>query len=130
MNAATRDADIEEICNYLQAIEFCLTEMQKDGGLPLSTRLLCEAHRCLMRGVRGHNKTPGEIRRSQNWIGGSHPQRARYVPPPQRRLPALLAELEEYAHRADNLPALVRVALLHAQFKTIHPFLDDNGRVG
>jgi len=130
VNAAAQDADIEEICNYLHAVEFCLTEMQKNSGLPISTRLLCEAHRYLMQGVRGHNKTPGEIRRSQNWIGGSHPQRARYVPPPQPRLPALLSELEEYVHRADNLPALVRVALLHAQFETIHPFLDGNGRVG
>lgn len=130
MNAATRDADIEEICNYLHAVNFCLTEMQKDGGLPISTRLLCEAHRYLMQGVRGQHKMPGEIRRRQNWIGGNHPQQARYVPPPQQQLPTLLSELETYMHSDDNLPALVRVALLHVQFETIHPFLDGNGRVG
>ena len=128
MNAAPQDADIEEICNYLHAVEYCLTEMQKDGGLPISTRLLCGAHRYLMQGVRG--QMPGEIRRSQNWIGGKHPQQARYVPSPQQQLPALLSELERYVHQVDDLPALVRVALLHVQFETIHPFLDGNGRVG
>ena len=130
VDAEARDADIEEICNYLHAVEFCLTEMQTDGGLPISTRLLCEAHRRLMQGVRGYNKMPGEIRRSQNWIGSSHPQQAKYVPPPQQQLSTLLSELEEYLHRDDNLPALVRVALLHVQFESIHPFVDGNGRLG
>ena len=125
-----QDADIEEICNYLRAVEFCLAEMQKDGGLPISTRLLCGAHWQLMQGLRGHNKTPGEIRRSQNWIGGSHPQNARYVPPPPQQLPELLSDLEKYVHGEDKLPPLVRVGLLHVQFETIHPFLDGNGRVG
>ena len=76
-NVTEQNADIEEICNYLRAVEFCLAEMQKDGGLPIATRLLCGAHGHLMQGLRGHNKTPGEIRRSQNWIGGSRPQNAR-----------------------------------------------------
>ena len=129
-SAAEKDADIEEICNYLHAVEFCLTEMQKDGGLPISTRLLCGAHHYLMQGGRACHKTPGEIRRSQNWIGGSRPQTARYVPPPSQHLPALLSELEKYVHREDELPPLVRVGLLHVQFETIHPFLDGNGRVG
>lgn len=129
-NAAEKDADIEEICNYLRAVEFCLTEVQKSNGLPISTRLLCGAHHHLMQGVRGCHKTPGKIRRSQNWIGGSRPQTARYVPPPPRQLPALLSELEKYVHREDELPLLVRVGLLHVQFETIHPFLDGNGRVG
>lgn len=130
VNAAEQNADIEEICNYLRAVEFCLAEMQKDDGLPISTRLLCGAHYYLMQGVHGRDKAPGEIRRSQNWIGGSRPQTARYVPPPPQQLPALMSELEKYLHNKDNLPPLVRIGLLHVQFETIHPFLDGNGRVG
>ncbi|MDE3270030.1 MAG: Fic family protein [Pseudomonadota bacterium] len=125
-----QDADIEEVCNYVRAVEFCLAEMQKDGGLPISTRLLCGAHRHLMQGVRGQSKMPGELRRSQNWVGGSSPQNARYVPPPPEHLPQLLSDLEKYVHGKDELPLLVRVGLLHVQFESIHPFVDGNGRVG
>lgn len=130
-SGATEQADdIEEIYSYLRAIDFALTEIQRDGGLPISTRLLCAVHQRLMQGVRGRNKTPGEIRRSQNWIGSSRVQTARYVPPPPQYLPELLSELEKYVHCEDDLPALVRVGLLHVQFEAIHPFLDGNGRVG
>ena len=129
-DATEQNADIEEVCNYLHAVEFCLAEMQKGDGLPISTRMLCGAHHYLMQGMRGCHKMPGEIRCSQNWIGGNRPQTARYVPPPPQQLPALLSDLEKYVHREDDLPPLVRVGLLHVQFETIHPFLDGNGRVG
>jgi Fic family protein len=99
-------------------------------GLPLSLRLLNWARKRLMRGVRGGSKQPGEIRRSQNWIGGSRPGNAAYVPPPPEKLPQLLSELEKYIHADDQLPRLVRAGLLHVQFETIHPYLDGNGRIG
>jgi Fic family protein len=83
-----------------------------------------------MRGVRGANRQPGEIRRSQNWIGGSRPGNAIYVPPPAGFLPQLLSDLTQYVHRDDPMPKLLRVGLLHAQFETIHPYLDGNGRIG
>ena len=129
-NHAQQSADIEEVFNYLRAVDFCLEEMQKDNGLPISKRLLCKAHYYLMQGVRGRNKSPGEIRRSQNWIGGSSPQNARHVPPPPQLLLELLDALENYVHDEDDLPPLVRVGLLHVQFETIHPFVDGNGRIG
>ena len=83
-----------------------------------------------MRGVRGANKQPGEIRRSQNWIGGTRPGNAVFVPPPPEKLTALLADLEKYLHTKDGLPPLVRIGLAHVQFETIHPYLDGNGRIG
>ena len=94
-------------------------------------RLLCDAHRLLLDGARGAGKQPGELRRSQNWIGGTRPGNAVFVPPPPERVPDLLADLERFIHDAEpQLPPLVRVALVHAQFETIHPFLDGNGRIG
>ncbi|WP_428421105.1 Fic family protein [Methylibium sp.] len=88
-------------------------------------RLLCDAHRLLLAGVRGAGKQPGELRRSQNWIGGARSGRAVVVPPPPDRVPALLSDLERFIHDArPGLPPLVRIALVHAQFETIHPFLD------
>jgi Fic family protein len=93
-------------------------------------RLLNETHKRLMRGVRGAEKLPGEVRRSQNWIGGSRPGNAVYVPPPPHALGALLGDLENYLHAGDDLPALVRAGLLHVQFETVHPYLDGNGRIG
>jgi Fic family protein len=103
-------------------------------GLPLSVRLLCDAHRLLMDGARGNGKQPGELRRSQNWIGGTRPGNAVFVPPPPERVPALLADLERFIHDSGNgsqpLPPLVKTALVHLQFETIHPFLDGNGRIG
>ena len=122
---------VEEVSNYLRAFRLVRDNLRSARGLPLSVRLLCDAHRLLLDGVRGAGKQPGELRRSQNWIGGSRPGKAVFVPPPPEQVPALLAQLERYIHDdADKLPPLVRVALVHAQFETIHPFLDGNGRIG
>jgi Fic family protein len=93
-------------------------------------RFLNEVHRRLMRGVRGAEKLPGEVRRSQNWIGGSRPGNAVYVPPPPHALGEVLGAFERYLHAEDSLPPLVRAGLLHVQFETIHPYLDGNGRIG
>ena len=123
-------ADLEEICNYLDAIGFARAERANSLGLPLSIRLLNGAHLRLMRGVRGMNKQPGEIRRSQNWIGGTRPGNAAFVPAPPLMLPGLLSDLEKYWHADDDLPNLIRAGLAHAQFETIHPYLDGNGRIG
>ncbi|MBS0210409.1 MAG: Fic family protein [Planctomycetes bacterium] len=125
-----RPDDVEEICNYVKAITWARKEIGRSGGLPLSTRLLCEVHRRLMQGVRGEDKHPGEIRTSQNWIGGSRPGNAAYVPPPPEEVPDALSALDRWWHSSDSLPPIVRAGLAHAQFETIHPFLDGNGRVG
>lgn len=122
--------DVEEICNYLDALQFARQQLSTDTGLPLSMRLLNEAHRHLMRGVRGSDKLPGEVRASQNWVGGTRPGNAAYVPPPPHLVADLLGALEKYIHAQDELPALVRAGLLHVQFETIHPYLDGNGRIG
>lgn len=127
---AAPNADVEEVCNYLDALGFAREQLADPGGLPLSMRLLNETHRRLMRGVRGAEKQPGEVRRSQNWIGGSRPGNAVYVPPPPNRLGELLGAFETYLHREGTLPPLVRAGLLHVQFETIHPYLDGNGRIG
>lgn len=124
------NADVEEICNYLDALAFTRAELARPTGLPLSMRLLNETHRRLMRGVRGAERLPGEVRRSQNWIGGSRPGNAAYVPPPAHALPEVLSDFERYIHAEDTLPPLVRAGLLHVQFETIHPYLDGNGRIG
>lgn len=124
-------ADVQEICNYLEALHFARTELAKKKGLPLSMRLLNQTHQKLMHGVRGAGKSPGEIRKSQNWIGGTRPGNAAFVPPPPHELSALLSAFEKYIHAdEDDLPALVRAGLLHVQFETIHPYLDGNGRIG
>jgi len=127
---AQRPADVEEVCNYLAALAFARNEMAKPKGLPLCTRLLCQAHKRLMRGTRGADRQPGTIRTSQNWIGGSRPGNARFVPPPHDVVPETLARLERWVHVNDPLPPLVRAGLAHVQFETIHPFLDGNGRIG
>ena len=126
----TPNADVEEICNYLEALSYARGQLAKADGLPISLRLLNEAHRRLMHGARGATKQPGEVRRSQNWIGGSRPGNAVYVPPPAHSLPDLLGALEKYVHADDGLSPLVRTGLAHVQFETIHPYLDGNGRVG
>ena len=129
-DAPPPNADVEEVCNYLDALAFAREQLADPSGLPLSMRLLNEAHRLLLRGVRGENKQPGEVRRSQNWIDGSRPGNAAYVPPPPNTLPEVLSAFERYIHAEDTLPAVVRAGLLHVQFETIHPYLDGNGRIG
>lgn len=123
-------ADLEEVFNYLAALEHARAQTRDPKGLPLSIRLLSDTHRVLMRGVRGAKAAPGELRRSQNWIGGTRPGNAVFVPPPHERLPELLAALERYMHVEDDVDPLVRIGLLHVQFETLHPYLDGNGRLG
>ncbi len=103
-NETAPDADVEEVCNYLEALNYARAEIAKADGLPVSIRLLDEAHQRLMHGVRGATKQPGEVRRSQNWIGGSRPGNAVYVPPPAQSLPDLLGALEKYMHVENDLP--------------------------
>ncbi len=125
-----RPADVEEVCNYVEAMNYARAQLASPKGLPLCSRLLAQAHARLMRGVRGAEKLPGKIRTSQNWIGGSRPGVARFVPPPPERVPDLLSDLDRWLHADDVLPPLVRAGLAHVQFETIHPFLDGNGRIG
>lgn len=121
---------LEEICNHLEALKYARGQLERKGGLPLSVRLLNGTHKRLMTGSRGHHKQPGRIRTSQNWIGGTRPSNARFVPPPPHRVANLLGDLESYLNSRNGLPPLVRAGLIHAQFETIHPYLDGNGRVG
>ena len=125
-----RTADVEEVCNYVEAVSFARRELAREDGLPVCTRLLCRAHERLMQGLRGADKEPGTVRTTQNWIGGSRPGNAAFVPPPPDAVCEALSELEHWIHRNDPLPNLVRVGLAHVQFETIHPFLDGNGRIG
>lgn len=127
---AERPDDVRDVCNYVAALTFARAEISSASGLPLSTRLLCGAHKRLMRGVRGADKMPGALRRSQNWIGGTRPGNARFVPPPPEVVPELMANLDRWMHSNDALPPLVKAGLAHVQFETIHPFLDGNGRIG
>lgn len=121
--------DVHEVINYVHAMNHGLARLR---DLPVSVRLIREIHERLMRGVRGSRLTPGELRRSQNWIGpaGSGLAHAVFVPPPPEAVPQALGDLEAFLHATDELPLLVRIGLAHAQFETIHPFLDGNGRVG
>ena len=129
--AISNTDDVEEVTNYLRAFQWVQAQLRSAAGLPLSVRLLNEAHRLLLDGARGAGKQPGELRRSQNWIGGTRPGNAVFVPPPPEQVPVLLADLERFIHaEPSDLPDLVRVALVHAQFETIHPYLDGNGRIG
>jgi len=124
------DADVEEVCGYVDALHFAWGELERADGLPLPTRLLSATHARLLRGARGAQKQPGEVRRAQNWIGGTRPGNAVFVPPPPHRLGELLGQLERAMHDESELPPLVRVGLLHVQFETLHPYLDGNGRLG
>lgn len=127
---AERPDDVREVCNYVDALNYARREIHRPKGLPLSARLLCAAHKRLMRGVRGEEKMPGEIRSSQNWVGGTRPGNARFVPPPPEDAKAALADLDKWIHSDDPLPPLIKAGLAHVQFETIHPFLDGNGRIG
>lgn len=123
--------DVEEVTNYLRAFHRVQEQLRAPKGLPISMRLLCDAHRLLLDGARGAGKQPGALRQSQNWIGGTRPGNAVFVPPPPERIAELLADMERFIHdTATDLPPMVKVALIHAQFETIHPFLDGNGRIG
>src|SRR5207245_4595643 len=121
--------DVEEVSDYVVAMQHGLRRIA--GGFPLSLRLIREIHAILLRGGRGANRTPGEFRRSQNWVGGSRPGNAAFVPPPPERLMECLDNFERFLHdEKHKLPVLVEAGLLHVQFETIHPFLDGNGRLG
>lgn len=129
--AVSNTDDVEEVTNYLRAFHLVQNNLRDPAGLPISVRLLCDAHRLLLNGARGSGKQPGELRRSQNWIGGTRPGNAVFVPPPPERVAELLGALEHFIHESEpTLPPLVKIALVHAQFETIHPFLDGNGRIG
>jgi Fic family protein len=120
--------DIREVSNYVDAMMYGLERLKE---LPLSLRLLREMHERLLQSGRGEAKSPGEFRRSQNWIGGTRPGNALFVPPPVNELDACLEAFERFLHEeASRLPALIKAGLLHVQFETIHPFLDGNGRIG
>ncbi|MBL8759309.1 MAG: Fic family protein [Phycisphaerae bacterium] len=127
---ANKPHDVEEVCNYVDAITYARKELADPKGLPVSTRLLCESHRRLMRGVRGADKAPGQVRKSQNWIGGTRPGNAKFVPPPPEDVTEAMTQLERWIHSNDALPPLIKAGLAHVQFETIHPFLDGNGRIG
>lgn len=121
--------DVEEVSNYVAGMQHGLRRLH--GGFPLSLRLIREIHAILLRGGRGANRTPGEFRRSQNWIGGSRPGNASFVPPPPAEMMECLDRFERFLHdEKHRLPLLVEAGLVHVQFESIHPFLDGNGRLG
>ena len=122
--------DVEEVTNYIAAMNHGLKRIREDN-FPISARLIREIHKILLKGGRGKDKMPGEFRKSQNWIGGTRPGNAHFVPPPQNNVPDLIHNLEKFIHQEDSkMPALVKAGLMHVQFETIHPFLDGNGRLG
>lgn len=129
MIEANTNRNVADVVNYIKATEFAIKRLHE---LPLCNRLIKETHAVLMEGVRGQEKSPGEFRRSQNWIGGqgSTLKNARYIPPSPDDMLEAMSDLEKYINADDELDALIRAALIHYQFETIHPFLDGNGRVG
>lgn len=126
---ANMNRNVADVVNYIKATEFAVRRLKE---LPLCNRLIKETHEVLMSGVRGQEKNPGEFRYSQNWIGsqGSTLKNARYIPPSPEDMTLAMSDLEKYVNADDDLDALIRAALIHYQFETIHPFLDGNGRVG
>lgn len=126
---ANTNRNVADVVNYIKATEFAIERL---NDLPLCNRLIKETHSVLMAGVRGQEKSPGEFRRSQNWIGGqgSILKNARYIPPSPEDMIEAMSDLEKYINNHDDLDVLIRAALIHYQFETIHPFLDGNGRVG
>ncbi len=121
--------DVQEVSNYVAAMNHGLTRLRE--GFPLSLRLMREIHEILLSGGRGGAKQPGEFRRSQNWIGGTRPGNALFVPPPPEHVQDCMSELEKFIHaETPKIPALIKAGLVHVQFETIHPFLDGNGRLG
>ncbi len=124
-----RPRDVDEVLNYVEAMNYGLERLK---ALPVSIRLVREIYERLLKGVRGAERQPGELRTSQNWIGpsGCTLNEATFVPPPPTEMPKMLADWERFLHSDDSMPFLIKVGLAHAQFETIHPFLDGNGRVG
>ena len=121
--------EVKEVINYIKALNYGIARLSE---LPISNRLIKEIHKILIQGNRGTSKIPGEFRKIQNWIGlpGAALSDAIFVPPPPEKVPELMSDLEKFIHQKDEIPPLVKIALIHAQFETIHPFLDGNGRVG
>lgn len=121
--------EIKEVINYVNALHHGIERLNE---LPMSLRLIKEIHEILLKGTRGEHRKSGEFRTSQNWIGpfGASIREAVFIPPPPYEVPNLMGELEKYIYKDDNIPPLIKIALIHAQFETIHPFLDGNGRIG
>lgn len=121
--------DVMEIKNYIEAMHYGIKRIMCDD-FPFTSRLIRELHSIILKGVRGEHKTPGEFRKSQNWIGGNKPSDAHFVPPSNIYLLDLIGDLDKFINAQDELPSLIKIAMIHYQFESIHPFLDGNGRIG